>query len=174
MNAPESTCSFLLDEDTGETKIVYTSDTKVSFVVYDGIRGALLVTPSIQSRRTEALNPFRSFLVFAFFSFDFFSLKVTNAGTFRFNKEDHTVGNLFRMQLLSDPSVRFAGYFHPHPLVYFIDLKIQTNNSTVAPVEVLSSAIEDLANETDHLMTQFQEAMENFTRESGTEIGGQF
>mmetsp|Transcript_14745 Transcript_14745/g.30514 ORF Transcript_14745/g.30514 Transcript_14745/m.30514 type:complete len:128 (-) Transcript_14745:2406-2789(-) len=127
MNAPESTCSFLLDEDTGETKIVYTSDTKV-----------------------------------------------TNAGTFRFNKEDHTVGNLFRMQLLSDPSVRFAGYFHPHPLVYFIDLKIQTNNSTVAPVEVLSSAIEDLANETDHLMTQFQEAMENFTRESGTEIGGQF
>mmetsp|Transcript_5723 Transcript_5723/g.13698 ORF Transcript_5723/g.13698 Transcript_5723/m.13698 type:complete len:128 (-) Transcript_5723:141-524(-) len=127
MNAPERTSSFLLDEDTGETKIVYTSDTKV-----------------------------------------------TNAGTFRFNKEDHTVGNLFRMQLLRDPSVRFAGYLHPHPLVYFIDLKIQTNNSTVAPVEVLSSAIEDLANETDHLMTQFQEAMENFTRESGTDIGGQF
>eukprot|EP00531_Pseudo-nitzschia_arenysensis_P019811 CAMPEP_0116145072 /NCGR_PEP_ID=MMETSP0329-20121206/16375_1 /TAXON_ID=697910 /ORGANISM="Pseudo-nitzschia arenysensis, Strain B593" /LENGTH=127 /DNA_ID=CAMNT_0003640607 /DNA_START=36 /DNA_END=419 /DNA_ORIENTATION=- len=127
MNAPERTSSFLLDEDTGETKIVYTSDTKV-----------------------------------------------TNAGTFRFNKEDHTVGNLFRMQLLRDPSVRFAGYLHPHPLVYYIDLKIQTNNSTVAPVEVLSSAIEDLANETDHLMTQFQEAMENFTRESGTDIGGQF
>ena len=44
-------------------------------------------------------------------------LKVTNAGTFRFNKEDHTVANLLRMQLLRDPSVRFAGYYHPHPLV---------------------------------------------------------
>lgn len=30
MNAPERAASFLLDEDTGETKIVYTSDTKVS------------------------------------------------------------------------------------------------------------------------------------------------
>ena len=127
MNAPERTSSFLLDEDTGEVKIVYTADTKV-----------------------------------------------TNDGTFRFNKEDHTVGNLFRMQLLRDPSVRFAGYLHPHPLVYFIDLKIQTNNSTVAPVEVLSSAIEDLANETDHLMTQFQEATENWARENITDIGGQF
>ena len=63
------------------------------------------------------------------------------------------------MQLLRDPSVRFAGYFHPHPLVHFINLKIQTNNSTVAPVEVLSSAIEDLANETDHLITQFTDSV---------------
>ena len=77
------------------------------------------------------------------------------------------------MQLLRDPSVRFAGYLHPHPLVYYIDLKIQTNNSTVAPVEVLSSAIEDLANETDHLMTQFSEAMETFQRENQSELGGQ-
>ena len=99
---------------------------------------------------------------------------MTNAATFRFNKEDHTVGNLFRMQLLRDPSVRFAGYLHPHPLVYFIDLKIQTNNSTVAPVEVLSSAIDDLSNETDHLMTQFQESCDNWRRENETQIGGNF
>ena len=42
--------------------------------------------------------------------------KVTNAGTFRFNKEDHTVLNLLRMQLLRDPAVRFAGYQHPREL----------------------------------------------------------
>ena len=89
------------------------------------------------------------------------------------NKEDHTVGNLLRMQLLRDPNVRFAGYFHPHPLVYYLNMKVQTNNSTVAPVEVLSSAIEDLANETDHLITQFQDAMENWKRENDqTEMGG--
>ena len=29
MNAPESTISFLLDEDNGEVKIVYSADTKV-------------------------------------------------------------------------------------------------------------------------------------------------
>ena len=100
--------------------------------------------------------------------------KVSNAGTFRFNKEDHTVGNLLRMQLLRDPSVRFAGYIHPHPLLHYIDLKIQTNSSTVAPVEVLSSAIEDLANETDHLITQVQEAIENWRKDNEQGVMGQF
>lgn len=98
--------------------------------------------------------------------------KVSNAGTFRFNKEDHTVGNLFRMQLLRDPSVKFAGYYHPHPLVHFLNFKIQTNSSTVAPVEVLSSAIEDLSNETDHLITAFTEAVDDWKKEN--EAGGQF
>ena len=78
------------------------------------------------------------------------------------------------MQLLRDPNVRFAGYYHPHPLVHYIDMKIQTNNSTVAPVEVLSSAIEDLANETDHLITQVQDAMENWRRENDTEMTAQY
>ena len=77
---------------------------------------------------------------------------------------DHTIANLCRMQLLRDPNVRFAGYYHPHPLVHHINMKVQTNNSNVAPVEVLSSAIEDLSNETDHLITQFQDAMEAFKR----------
>jgi hypothetical protein len=30
MNAPERSSAFLLDEDSGEVKIVYTADTKVS------------------------------------------------------------------------------------------------------------------------------------------------
>lgn len=79
--------------------------------------------------------------------------KVANAGTFTFNKEDHTVGNLLRMQLLRDPQVKFAGYMHPHPLVNRIHLKVQTSTSQVAPTESLSAAIEDLSNETDHLIT---------------------
>lgn len=127
MNAPERAASFLLDEDSGEVKVTYTPDTKVS-----------------------------------------------NAGTFRLNKEDHTIGNLLRMQLLRDPSVRFAGYIHPHPLVHYLDVKIQTNSSTVAPVEVLSSAIEDLANETDHLITQVQEAMEHWRKNNEQGVMGQF
>ena len=96
--------------------------------------------------------------------------KVSNAGTFRLNKEDHTVGNLLRMQLLRNPNVRFAGYIHPHPLVHRIDLKIQTTSSNVAPVEVLSAAIEDLANETDHLVTQVSDAIEEWRKENDTGV----
>jgi DNA-directed RNA polymerase II subunit RPB11 len=35
--------------------------------------------------------------------------KMPNAGLFILGKEDHTIGNLIRMQLLRDSSVRFAG-----------------------------------------------------------------
>lgn len=54
-------------------------------------------------------------------------------------------------------------------------MKIQTNNSNVAPVEVLSSAIEDLSNETDHLITQFTEAIDQWKRQNEVnELAGQF
>lgn len=125
MNAPERTASFLLDEDSGEMKIVYTADTKVA-----------------------------------------------NSGMFRLNREDHTVANLFRMQLLRDSSVRFAGYYHPHPLLNFMDMKIQTNSSTVAPIETLSAAIEDLANETDHLISQVTDAIADWRKQN--DAGSQF
>ena len=127
MNAPERTASFLLDEDSGEMKIVYTADTKIA-----------------------------------------------NSGTFRLNREDHTVCNLFRMQLLRDSSVRFAGYVHPHPLLNYMDLKIQTNSSTVAPIETLSAAIEDLANETDHLISQVTDAIEDWRKQNDAGAISQF
>ena len=97
--------------------------------------------------------------------------KVANSANFRFNKEDHTVGNLLRMQLLRDPNVRFAGYIHRHPLVHYIDLKIQTNSSTTDPKAVLSNAIEDLSGETDHLITQTQEAIDKWRKEHEDMLG---
>jgi DNA-directed RNA polymerase II subunit RPB11 len=97
--------------------------------------------------------------------------KVSNAGTFTINKEDHTVANLFRMQLLRDPNVRFVGYIHPHPLIHRIDLKIQTTSSTVPPVDSLSAAIEDLTGETDHLITQTTDAINKWKKENQSGIG---
>jgi len=96
--------------------------------------------------------------------------KVSNAGTFTINKEDHTVANLFRMQLLRDPNVRFVGYIHPHPLIHRIDLKIQTTSSTVPPVDSLSAAIEDLTGETDHLITQTTDAINKWKKENQSGI----
>ena len=98
--------------------------------------------------------------------------KVSNAGTFTFNKEDHTVGNLLRMQLLRDPTVKFAGYKYPHPLVHKILLKIQTTSSQHLPMEALSAAIKDLSNETDHLITQVMEAIDKWKKENDTEMLG--
>eukprot|EP00568_Trieres_chinensis_P004994 CAMPEP_0183296804 /NCGR_PEP_ID=MMETSP0160_2-20130417/4241_1 /TAXON_ID=2839 ORGANISM="Odontella Sinensis, Strain Grunow 1884" /NCGR_SAMPLE_ID=MMETSP0160_2 /ASSEMBLY_ACC=CAM_ASM_000250 /LENGTH=127 /DNA_ID=CAMNT_0025458479 /DNA_START=106 /DNA_END=489 /DNA_ORIENTATION=- len=100
--------------------------------------------------------------------------KVNNAGTFTFNKEDHTVGNLLRMQLLRDPSVRFAGYMMPHPLIHKLRLKVQTSSSTVAPVHVLSSAIDDLASETDFLITQVNNAIDKYKKENDQGVMSQF
>ena len=62
--------------------------------------------------------------------------KVSNAGTFTINKEDHTMGNLLRMQLLRDPKVRFVGYKLPHPLIHNLGLKIQTSSSDSQPVTI--------------------------------------
>ena len=59
------------------------------------------------------------------------------AGTFIIAKEDHTIGNLLRMQLLRDPSVRFAGYRMPHPLVFDCHVRVETMDSKQTPINVV-------------------------------------
>lgn len=62
--------------------------------------------------------------------------KKPNTGNFVMPKEDHTLGNLFRMQLLRDPSVRFAGYRIPHPLIFECHLRVETMDSKLTPIKV--------------------------------------
>jgi DNA-directed RNA polymerase subunit L len=62
----------------------------------------------------------------------------------------------------------------PHPLIHRVELRIQTSSSTVSPVEVLSSAIEDLNNETDHLISQTTDAIEQWRKENDQGGMGQF
>uniref|UniRef100_A0A8C8IKY3 DNA-directed RNA polymerase RBP11-like dimerisation domain-containing protein n=1 Tax=Oncorhynchus tshawytscha TaxID=74940 RepID=A0A8C8IKY3_ONCTS len=52
--------------------------------------------------------------------------KVPNACLFTLNKEDHTLGNIIRLQPLKDPKVLFAGYKVPHPLEHKIVIRVQT------------------------------------------------
>jgi DNA-directed RNA polymerase subunit L len=52
--------------------------------------------------------------------------KIPGAGTFTFSREDHTLGNLLRMQLLQDKNVLFAGYRIPHPLEHKMLVRVQT------------------------------------------------
>ena len=87
---------------------------------------------------------------------------------FLLNKEDHTLGNLLRLQLLRNPDVRFSGYRIPHPLLHYVELKIQTVSGNVTPTEVLSAAIEDLSNECDFMEQATQDALETWKRDHGT------
>lgn len=70
-------------------------------------------------------------------------MRIPNAATFVFNKEDHTLGNMLRHAVLTLPSVLFSGYKVPHPLEPRVLLKIQTDGS-VTPAEALQQACTQL------------------------------
>ncbi|KAH9933060.1 DNA-directed RNA polymerase [Fomitopsis serialis] len=55
--------------------------------------------------------------------------KIPNAATIKVVKQDHTLGNLIRAELLTMPQVLFAGYKVPHPLQPYFLIKIQTDGS---------------------------------------------
>lgn len=67
--------------------------------------------------------------------------KKPNAGTFVLAKEDHTLGNLLRLQLLRDPGVRFAGYRMPHPLIFDCHVRVETLDARLTPIQVQSAAV---------------------------------
>ncbi|CAH1800741.1 unnamed protein product [Owenia fusiformis] len=84
--------------------------------------------------------------------------KVPNAAMFTVNKEDHTLGNMIRGQLLKDPQVLFAGYKNPHPLEHKIVVRIQTT-SDYSPMEAFTNAITDLISEISLLEERFRDAV---------------
>lgn len=66
-------------------------------------------------------------------------MRIPNAATFVFNKEDHTLGNMLRHAVLALPGVLFCGYKVPHPLEPRVLVKIQTDGS-MTPSEALQQA----------------------------------
>jgi len=65
--------------------------------------------------------------------------KKPNAATFILHKEDHTLGNLIRLQLLRDSNVRFAAYRMPHPLIFDTHIRVETMDSKKTPINVCIS-----------------------------------
>nr|CAG4649028.1 EOG090X0L4K [Polyphemus pediculus] len=84
--------------------------------------------------------------------------KVPNAAIFTVNKEDHTLGNMIRCQLLKDPNVLFAGYKQPHPLEHKFILRIQTTPA-YSPQDAMMNAITDLISELSLLEERFRDAV---------------
>ncbi|GJP62201.1 hypothetical protein CLOP_g19288 [Closterium sp. NIES-67] len=84
--------------------------------------------------------------------------KVLNAATLVIQREDHTIGNLLRMQLHRDAHVLFVGYRIPHPLKYEVHFKIQTTSQS-SPQQAYNTALTALDGEMLHLKAAFQEAV---------------
>ncbi|KAI3729499.1 hypothetical protein L6452_18159 [Arctium lappa] len=81
--------------------------------------------------------------------------KIINAASFTIEREDHTIGNIVRMQLHRDGNVLFAGYKLPHPLQYKIIVRVHTTSQS-SPMQAYNQAINDLDKELDHLKAAFE------------------
>ncbi|KAI5389391.1 hypothetical protein KIW84_074876 [Lathyrus oleraceus] len=81
--------------------------------------------------------------------------KIINAASFTIEREDHTIGNILRMQLHKDPNVLFAGYKLPHPLQYKIIIRIHTTSQS-SPMQAYNQSINDLDKELDTLKSGFE------------------
>ena len=86
--------------------------------------------------------------------------KVPNAAIFTLNKEDHTLGNMIRHQLLKDPNVLFAGYKNPSPFVNQIIIRVQTT-SDYTPNDAFINAITDLLSELSLFEERFKEQLKD-------------
>lgn len=84
--------------------------------------------------------------------------KLEHAGTFTIMHEDHTLGNMVRMQLHLDRQIVFAGYRIPHPLTAKMVIKVQTNGSK-SPEAALIHALDDLTTEVTTIQKKLESEM---------------
>ncbi|KAI5956672.1 RPB11 [Candida margitis] len=81
--------------------------------------------------------------------------KVPNAAIVKIEREDHTLANLLRAQLLKDDGVIFAAYKVEHPLFANFVLRIQTEDD-YSPKEALRNACSGLIAELQAIKDKFQ------------------
>lgn len=81
--------------------------------------------------------------------------------TYRFDGEDHTLGNLLRNELLSlfakDPEIIFAAYQVPHPLTKSVDVRVQTIKASTD--DMLQCAVDSIQEQLTAFETAFNAAI---------------
>lgn len=89
--------------------------------------------------------------------------KNPNSGTFFFNKEDHTIGNMMKMSLLSDQRVIFAGYRKPHPLEHVVEVQLRVREDVNAtPQQVAQLTFDNLQTELGSIRSQLETKVYQF------------
>jgi len=81
--------------------------------------------------------------------------KPPNTWVFRFNKEDHTLGNLISQRLLKYDFIKFTAYVVRNPLVAQFDLGV-TTDGTVTPREAVMKCCEEVIRDLDDLKSSFK------------------
>lgn len=81
--------------------------------------------------------------------------KAPNAVVITFEKEDHTLGNLIRSELLDDAKVLFAAYKVEHPLFARFKMRIQTVEG-YDPKDALRNACNGIISKLAVLKTNFE------------------
>ncbi|KAF8315004.1 RBP11-like subunits of RNA polymerase [Clavulina sp. PMI_390] len=81
--------------------------------------------------------------------------KIPNAASFKIVKQDHTMANMIRAQLLKSNAVIFAGYKVPHPLEPHFILKVQTDGS-ITPQKALEDSCQTLIATIAELQGKFE------------------
>lgn len=94
--------------------------------------------------------------------------KVSNAVVLHTWLEDHTLGNLLRMELLRNEAVLFAGYKVRHPLDHMIELRVQTTPA-IQPEAALRHAVKNLQSECSSMLDQFDEGVRRLGGVEGRE-----
>eukprot|EP01055_Gregarina_sp_Pseudo9_P002897 Gregarina_sp_Pseudo_9__2896@NODE_3116_length_748_cov_16_977433_g2841_i0_p1_GENE_NODE_3116_length_748_cov_16_977433_g2841_i0NODE_3116_length_748_cov_16_977433_g2841_i0_p1_ORF_typecomplete_len118_score1_74RNA_pol_L_2/PF13656_6/1_6e21_NODE_3116_length_748_cov_16_977433_g2841_i0306659 len=84
--------------------------------------------------------------------------KATNCIYVTLQREDHSLGNLIRTQLLRDPSAIFAGYRNPHPLEPTIEIRVQSNQKS-NPYAITHNSLQALIGEVHSLQQQFKASL---------------
>lgn len=82
-------------------------------------------------------------------------MRMPNAAIFKFEREDHTLGNLLRAQLLQDSRVIFAAYKVEHPLFANFVLRVQTEEG-YTPKEAVKNACSALIGQLTQLNDRFK------------------
>ena len=91
--------------------------------------------------------------------------KIPHAAQINVRREDHTLGNVIRCQLLNNPSVLFAGYRMPHPLEYELQFRVQTDGSK-SPGHAVIQAIDELETQINTLETKMKKAIADKKKQS--------
>ena len=91
--------------------------------------------------------------------------RTQHSATFTILKEDHTLGNALRMQLLADDRVLFAGYKIPHPLLHELVVKVRTTG-VVTPTDALIDAVDVLTADIRSLSDKFRASVQRVNEEN--------
>jgi DNA-directed RNA polymerase II subunit RPB11 len=84
---------------------------------------------------------------------------VANTAIFKFNKEDHTLGNLITQRLHKYKFIQFSAYRVPHPLFATFDLRVTTDGS-ITPQAAVLKACQDTINDLNLLGREFTKEWE--------------